>query len=148
MLPFSFLSPFVDSLCVVGGKAFRANVYGSFNISCSPPSTAAADTNEYPMDQTVDSSNSLKNKDPLPQKDLLLQPNHGPKSGGTRVKVSGIINNTISSRSDQTTMPLCRFGSDTFPAIEVNWNSGYIICASPPSSSTGSLFSGSSIIGE
>lgn len=139
VLPFSFLSPYVDPLCVVDGKAFRANVYGSFNISCSPPPTAASDDDdEYPMvDRTVDNSNSLKKKDPPPQKDLLLQPNHGPQSGGTRVKVSGNINNTISSRSDQTTMPLCRFGNDTFPAIEVNWNSGYIICASPPSSSTG-----------
>ncbi len=136
LLPFSFLSPYVNPLCVVNGKAFRANVYGSFNISCSP--STADDANEYPMDRTGDSTNSLKNKDPLPLRDLLLQPNHGPQSGGTRVKVSGIINNTISlRRSDQRTTPLCRFGNDTFPAIEVNWNSGYIICASPPSSSTG-----------
>ena len=34
--PFSFLSPYVDPLCVVQGKAFRATVHGSFNISCSP----------------------------------------------------------------------------------------------------------------
>ena len=131
--PFSFLSPHVDPLCVVNGNAFRANVYGSFNLSCSPAAAAAAD--EYQLlDWDVDSSSCLE-KDPPPQKDLLLQPNHGPQSGGTRVKVSGIINNDISSGDE--IFPLCRFGNETFRATEMNWTAGYIICVSPPSSSTG-----------
>ena len=138
MQPFSFLSPYVDPLCVVDGKAFRANVYGSFNISCSP-ATADDDDYAYPLvDWTEEDDDEicLENDPLVPQKDLLLQPNHGPQSGGTRVKVSGIINTeTSSSSSDQ--LPLCRFGNETFPAIEVNWNSGYIVCTSPPSSSTG-----------
>jgi hypothetical protein len=139
--PFSFLSPYVDSLCVVEGKAFRAAVYGSFNISCSP--VAAAD-DEYPLDWK-DDDNCLE-KDPVPPKikDLLLKPNHGPRSGGTRVKVSGIVNNEILLSSSEQTTPLCRFGNDTSPAIEVNLDSGYIVCVSPPAgASTG--FAASSI---
>ena len=133
MQPFSFLSPYVDPLCVVDGKAFRATVNGSFNISCSPASAAAAVDDEYLLDYWKDDGSCLE-KDPVPRKikDLILQPNHGPRSGGTRVTVGGIVNNEMISSNEHQT-PLCRFGNDTSPAIDVHLDSGYIVCVSPPS---------------
>ncbi len=103
------------------GRRFE-RMFISFNISCAPPSTAAAA--EYSMDWTVDSSNSLKNKD----RSLAAAKSWATIGWDECESERNNQQYDISSTSDQTTMPLCRFGNDTFPAIEVNWKSGYIIC--------------------
>jgi hypothetical protein len=127
--PFSFLSPYVDPLCVVRGKAFRAMVYGSFNISCSPPDVL----DDYYQQQLAFAETYNNDLEPQKQKikHLLLQPNHGPRSGGTRVTVSGVIGEPSSSGRT----PLCLFGNITSPAIDVIVELGHIVCLSPPGSS-------------
>ena len=133
--PFSFLSPYVESLCIVDGIAFRAAVLDHFHISCSN-STIAEDAVDSLDDWTDNNENEMEESTIAPKiEDFVLTPNHGPQSGGTSVKVSGFGNRTATSPTAQ--IPLCRFGNDTFSAETVDWESGYMICTSPPSSKSG-----------
>ncbi len=58
-----------------------------------------------------------------------LEPNHGRKGGGTKVLVKEISGSFL-----RDVMPLCRFGSYTARAVDVNSDEGYVVCISPPNS--------------
>ena len=69
---------------------------------------------------------------------LEIIPTHGPKGGGTLVRVSGYSNITKISEWMLAT-PRCRFKDVVVDAIHMDKDEEYIVCKSPPAKEFGSI---------
>ncbi len=132
--PFSFESPYVDPVCVFNGTIVEATVTGPSTLSCESPAIDRTQGAGVPLRISSNGGHDVTNSEIfvyLSSQDrgtLLLDPNHGPSSGGTRVLVTGITSGPIVDG----TRALCRFGTHISPAIEVGSNGEFVGCVSPP----------------
>ena len=134
--PFSFESPFVDPVCVVNGTIVKANIIGPSTISCVSPAIDRTQGAGVPFRISSNGGHDVIALDTfvyLSSQDrgtLLLDPSHGPSSGGTRVYIKGITSGTIVGGPQA----LCKFGNHISHAIEVGSNGEFVVCVSPPRS--------------
>lgn len=134
--PFSFESPFADPICVFNGTVVKATITGPSTISCVSPTIDRTQGAGVPMRISSNGGHDLTSLDVfvyLSSQDrgtLLLEPNHGPSSGGTRVHVKGITSGAIVDGP----RALCKFGNHISHAIEVGSRGEFVVCISPPRS--------------
>jgi hypothetical protein len=137
--PFSFESPFVDPVCVFNGTIVKADVTGPTTISCQSPAIDRTQGAGVPLRISSNGGHDLTSSDTfvyLAAQDrgtLLLEPNHGPSSGGTRVHVRGITSGAIVGGP----LALCKFGNHISYATEVGLNGEFVLCLSPSRSENG-----------
>jgi len=138
--PFSFESPYADPVCIFNGTMIvQATVTGPTTLTCESPPIDNMNGTAMPL---YISNNGGHDVVPSPEvfvylssqerEALVIQPNHGPSLGGTRVVVRGITHGPIVDVD--TSRALCKFGSHISHAIEVGEKGDYVVCSSPPRS--------------
>ncbi len=137
--PCSFESLFVDPVCVFNGTIVKADVTGPTTISCQSPAIDRTQGAGVPLrissngGHDVISSDTFVDLASQERGTLLLEPSHGPSSGGTRVHVRGITSGAIVGGPQA----LCKFGNHISYAIEVGLNGEFVVCLSPSRSENG-----------
>ncbi|KAL7542925.1 hypothetical protein ACHAXR_012222, partial [Thalassiosira sp. AJA248-18] len=134
--PFSFESPYANPVCVFNGTIVKANVTGPSTLSCESPAINNTQGAGIPFQissnggHDVSSSEFFVYLSSQEREALLLNPNHGPSSGGTHVHVRGITSGPIVDGPSV----LCKFGTHISDAVEIGPNSEYVVCSTPPQS--------------
>ena len=145
--PFSFESPYADPVCIFNGTIIvKANVTSSTTMSCESPPIDNDRGAGVPLHISSNGGHDVVSAAEVfvylssqEREPLVIQPNHGPPTGGTRVLVKGITNGPIvnpggSGDDTPNSHALCKFGSHISHAIEVGSNGDYVVCLSPPRS--------------
>jgi len=133
--PFNFLSSYANPKCVFNHtEIVDAKVTSPTSVSCAAPPCRHPQGGGVLLQLSANSGfdvvdvgffvYSATQKVPF-----RLEPNHGRKGGGTRVLAKGISGSFV-----RDVMPLCRFGSYTSRAVDINRDEGYVACISPPNS--------------
>ena len=132
--PFSFESPYADPVCIFNKTIVKANVTGPTTLSCESPPIDNPRGAAVPFrissngGHDVSSARSFIYLAAQERESLVLEPNHGPSSGGTHVYVRGITSGPIANGP----LALCKFGKHISDAIEVGSEGEYVVCLSPP----------------
>ena len=127
-------------MCKFNDSVIPAMIIGRFDIACTSPENVltSGDVNLFVSlneGHNWEDHSSVFTFFPWNQTSLSMNPSHGPATGGTLVKITGISENIVKNLQDQWSSmgALCKFGTFVFKATIVSRDGNHIVCKSPKS---------------